>query len=196
MEITNLNQLDFSKPYTVKEYLSWTFDEKVELFKGYLAKMSPAPNSNHQIISQNLNRYFLNYFYKQPCKVFAAPFDVYLPMVTGNGDTIVQPDICVVCDTAKIEKQGCVGSPDLIVEILSPGNSSKEIKNKYDIYQEAKVKEYWIIYPSECVVQIYKLVNEEYFAEKPLTKGDMATSHLFNGLQIDLNEVFENLLDI
>lgn len=89
-----------------------------------------------------------------------------------------------------------MGSPDLIIEILSPDNSTKELKNKFEIYQEAKVKEYWIIYPSERVLQLYELINDIYVAKKPLTKGDLATTNLFVGLQIDLNEVFENLIDI
>ena len=196
MDILDINHLDLNKQYSISDYISWKFKERVELLRGYVAKMSPAPNISHQIISAEISRQLLNFFFKKSCKVFVAPFDVYLPLSTYGGQNIVQPDLCVICDNSKLEKKGCVGTPDLIVEILSPGNSRKEVRDKFEIYQEAGVKEYWIIYPSECVVQIYKLINEEYFAEKPLTKGDIATSHLFNGLQIDLNEVFENLLDI
>ncbi len=191
MEITDISQLDFTKQYTIADYLSWKFKERVELLKGYVAKMSPAPNSYHQIISAELSRVLFNYFHKKPCKAFAAPFDVYLPNHKNTGQTIVQPDLCVICDLEKIEKKGCVGAPDLIVEILSPGNSRKEVIDKYEIYQEAGVKEYWVIYPAEQVLQVYSLENAIFVAKKPKAPGDMYECQLFPELQINVESIFE-----
>jgi hypothetical protein len=106
LEITEISQLDLTKQYSMVDYLSWKFKERVELLKGYVAKMSPAPNSGHQIISWNLASEFSIVFKNKPCKAFAAPFDVYLPKNSKSGQTIVQPDLCVICDTSKIEKKG------------------------------------------------------------------------------------------
>lgn len=191
MKILDIKQLDLDKQYSIADYLSWKFKERVELLKGYVTKMSPAPNTSHQIISAELSRQLLNFFYKKSCKVFVAPFDVYLPLSSNEGQTIVQPDLCVICDPSKIEKKGCVGTPDLIVEILSPGNSRKEVIDKFEIYQEAGVKEYWVFYPAEQVLQVYKLENGVFIAEKPKASGDLYRCDIFIGLEIDLEAVFE-----
>ncbi len=191
MEITDISQLDLNKEYTMVDYLSWKFKERVELLKGYVAKMSPAPNSYHQIISAELSRQLFNFFHKKPCKAFAAPFDVYLPTQGNAGQTVVQPDLCVICDSSKIEKKGCVGAPDLIIEILSPGNSRKEVIDKYEIYQEAGVKEYWVIYPAEQVLQVYVLENATFVAKKPKAPGDIYANKLFPELKINVESIFE-----
>ena len=156
MKITNFSELDLKKQYSFKDYLSWQFNERVELFRGFIAKMSPAPSSFHQNYSGNINFAIRSFLKSKPCKVFYAPIDVYLP--TKDKKTVVQPDIIVVCDLNKIEKKGCVGAPDIAIEILSPGNSSKEMNDKYDLYEEAGVKEYWVVFPEEQVVQIYENV--------------------------------------
>jgi Uma2 family endonuclease len=191
MEITDISQLDLGKQYTFVDYLSWKFKERVELLKGYVAKMSPAPNSGHQIVSWNLASEFSVFFKNKKCKAFAAPFDVYLPSLGNAGQTVVQPDLCVICDLAKIEKKGCVGAPDLIVEILSPGNSRKEVIDKYEIYQEAEVKEYWVIYPAEQVLQVYVLENATFVAKKPKAPGDIYESEIFPELKINVESIFE-----
>src|SRR5207237_8490272 len=99
------------------------------------------------------------------------PFDVYL--VKPEQDykktrNVVQPDLCIICDKEKIKKFGCVGSPDLLVEILSPSTASKDLKQKYELYEEYGVKEYWVVYPSEKVIQIYTLEDGNYRALKPI----------------------------
>lgn len=191
MEITDISQLDLNKEYTTVDYLSWKFKERVELLKGYVAKMSLSPDSGHQIISWNLTSEFSIVFKNKPCKAFAAPFDVYLPSQGFAGQTVVQPDLCVICDIKKIEKKGCVGAPDLIVEILSTGNSRKEVIDKYDIYLEAGVKEYWVIYPAEQVLQVYSLENATFVAKKPKAPGDIYESELFPELKINVESIFE-----
>lgn len=194
MEITSLDQLDLSKTYTIQDYVSWKFKEKVELFKGYLSKMSPAPNTQHQLIARQIFQEIAWYLKKKTCQVFFAPYDIYLP--TGEGQTVVQPDICVICDRTKIKKLGCVGSPDLVVEILSPGNSRKEMKEKYDLYEEAGVAEYWVVFPSEEVLQIYLLENQQFVPQKPYTAGDIYKSTVLKGFEIEVAQIFENQLDI
>lgn len=191
MAITDINQLDHSKAYNFKDYLSWKISERLELLKGYIHLMSPAPSSGHQVVSTNIFQEFAIFFNKKPCKVFSAPFDVYLPTVSGKGQTVLQPDLCIICDSVKIEKKGCVGSPDLIVEILSPGNSRKEVKDKFEIYQEAELKEYWVVYPAEQVLQVYILENKIFKALPPFTPGDIYQSITLPGFEIEVEKIFE-----
>jgi Uma2 family endonuclease len=134
---------------------------------------------------------------KSKCQVFSAPFDVRLPLppqrIKGNKvDTVVQPDICVICDRDKLDEKGCIGAPDLIVEILSPGNSSKEMREKYELYQEAGVLEYWVVFPSEQVLQRY-LLNESgiYQAQLPNVQDDLVEIAFLPGFQLNVTEIFE-----
>jgi Uma2 family endonuclease len=106
--------------------------------------------------------------------------------------TVVQPDICVICDKTKLDERGCIGAPDLIIEILSPGNSKKEMKTKYALYEESGVQEYWIVFPSEHVLQQYVL-NEQgrYELKNSFTEDEVFNAHIFPELQIDLADIFE-----
>ncbi len=157
--------------------------------------MSPAPGTEHQRISQELGRQFGNFFHRKPCQVFSAPFDVRLPRQGEQGDedifTVVQPDLCVICDANKLDERGCNGAPDLIVEILSPGNSKKEMRDKYEIYEEAGVREYWLVNPAEKTVFIY-LPNEQgrSIGRQPLTEDQAAGSCIFPELEIAPNDLF------
>lgn len=195
--ITSLHQLDFNKHYTYSDYILWQFKERVELLKGRLLPMA-APNVRHQRISFNLSVELGIHFKNKNCDVFAAPFDVRLPLpknkVKGNKiDTVVQPDLCVVCDADKLDKQGCVGAPDLVIEILSPGNSKKEMKDKFELYQEAGVLEYWVIDPEHNIAFAYYLdiATQKYTgAITPLTDDEVLNSKVFEGLEITLQEVF------
>ena len=195
--ITDINQLDFSKQYTYADYLKWQFEERIELLKGFVARLAP-PNVRHQRISGELHRQLANYLYKNACSVYTAPFDVRLTgknKITNKGvTTVVQPYLCVICDKTKLDKRGCVGAPDWIIEILSPGNSKKEIKDKFEIYQESGVKEYWIVQPEEKAVFVYVL-NEagKYIGLQPFIEDDMAASFVLPELSINLKDVFEEL---
>ncbi len=189
--ITSIEQLDISKAYTFKDYLSWKFSERVELLKGYIAKMSPAPTSKHQEISSNLHGGLWSFLQKKPCKVVAAPFDVYLPSIKGDGETVVQPDLCVICDTSKIKKQGCIGAPDLVIEILSLGNSRKEMGIKYQIYEQAGVREYWVVFPYEQVIQQYVL-HEGKFQTIPLAENNVK-SLVLEGFEVDMDTIFDTI---
>ncbi len=195
MAITSLSQLDFSQKYTYGDYIKWQFKERVELLKGIIFPMA-APNVTHQRISSDLHWYLVSYFRKRKCDVFHAPFDVRLPLpknkIKGNKiNTIVQPDLCVVYDAKKLDKQGCVGAPDLVVEILSPGNSKREMRDKFELYEAAGVLEYWIVSPNHKTVLIYVLKDGKFTSKgRPLTDEDILTSELFEGLEIQLNDVF------
>lgn len=191
--ITRLSDLDPEGSYTYADYLLWQFQERVELIRGRIFRMSPAPNLLHQRVSIELSRQLANYFYKKPCQVFAAPFDVRLPVRRRKGldTTVVQPDLCIICDESKLDEQGCAGAPDLVVEILSPGNSTKEMREKFRVYEEAGVREYWIVNPVEKIVLIYiPDANGKYFGLAPVTDEDALRSHIFPALVISLKDVF------
>lgn len=190
--ITNINQLDLNKTYSYADYLLWRFKERVELIKGKILKMSPAPSRKHQEISRNINRVLDQYFYGQKCKLYYAPFDVRIPRQSSDDKevfTVVQPDLCVVCDESKLDDKGCIGAPDLIVEILSPGNSKREMKDKFELYQESGVREYWIVDPNQESVLIYILKNGEYIGLKPVV-DDVAISYIFPDLTVHTNDIF------
>jgi Uma2 family endonuclease len=197
--ITSLDQLDLKERYTYRDYMSWQFKERVELLKGYLFPMA-APNVQHQRIAVTFTIKIGNFLENTNCQLFSAPFDVRLPLpahkIKGDKiDTVVQPDLCVVCDESKLDKQGCVGAPDLIIEILSPGNSKKEMKDKFELYEEAGVLEYWVVDPEHKVVHVYQLNRdmEKFTAVIPaLTDEDTLTSIVFEGLQIPLATIFTN----
>lgn len=194
MEVSRFDQLNPNGHYTYQDYLTWTFPQRVELYRGIPIELSPAPNRRHQEISTEIFGRFFGHLQNKPCKIYAAPFDVRLPIPNKKGkpDTVVQPDLCVVCDESKLDKQGCNGAPDLVVEILSPGNPKREIREKYDLYEEAGVKEYWVIYPDEDTVHVFVLNDaNKFIGLKPLTILDQLTSTVFPELAIDLGVVFE-----
>ena len=105
---------------------------------------------------------------------------------------MVQPDLCVVCDVAKLDQRGCVGAPDLIIEILSPGNTKKEMKEKFSLYEESGVREYWLVQPVDNTVLVYVL-NEDgkFIGLQPFTEDEYISPTIFPDLSIDLMEVFE-----
>ncbi|MEM9932284.1 MAG: Uma2 family endonuclease [Bacteroidota bacterium] len=195
--ISEIHQLDVSKQYTYADYLSWQFDEMIELIRGKIFLMSPAPGLSHQRISSNLHRIIANHFFQQKCQVFHAPFDVRLPLAATQEaydqvDTVVQPDICVVCDEAKLDEKGCAGAPDWIIEIISPSTASKDLTEKFELYQSSGVKEYWIVYP-EGSVYAYALDEKgkyELYPNRPLVKEDMLRPISFPSLIMKLEEVF------
>lgn len=196
--ITQLSQLDLDGHYSYADYLNWRLDETIELIKGKISLMSPAPSLDHQRVSTRLTGILYAQFKKQPCQLFAAPFDVRLydrrKSVVANQDiyTVVQPDLCVICDTGKLDQRGCLGAPDWIIEILSKGNSKKEMQTKFELYRESGVKEYWIVYPFEQAVHQFVLDEEhdKYELLAMFSGEDLATSHVFPDCEVDLQEAF------
>jgi Uma2 family endonuclease len=136
-KVTQLSQLDLTASYSYADYITWQLNEAVELIKGKIQLISPAPNVRHQRLSIYLSSRLFYYFDNKDCQVFSAPFDVRLydrtKSLLANKEitTVVQPDICVICDSGKMDEQGCNGAPDWIIEILSKGNSKKEVKIKH-----------------------------------------------------------------
>lgn len=191
-----LNEVDFSALYSYADYMRFEFEERLEIIKGHLFKMSPAPSRIHQGISANIFVPIYNILKGKPCRVYSAPFDVRLARKSVNDKevfTVVQPDIVVVCDPAKLDQRGCIGAPDIVVEILSPGNNKKELINKYEVYEEAGVKEYWIVSPSDKTFFRYILdENGKFQPTKLLTEGEELTTSIIPGLKLILEEVFED----
>jgi Uma2 family endonuclease len=193
-----LADLDLNQVYTYADYYSWKFAERVELIKGYIFKMSPAPNRIHQELIGELYLKLRNFLDKNSCKVYIAPFDVRLPRKSKKDKdiyTVLQPDLCVVCDSSKLDKRGCIGAPDIVVEVLSPSNSKKELKNKYEAYEDAAVKEYWIVLPNEKAMFIYTLVNGKFTPSNLMASGDVVTSAILPGFQLDLAKLFSGYDD-
>ena len=189
--VLNFSDLDLTKQYSYADYMLWQFQERVELIKGFILKMSPAPNRFHQTVSKNVSFKIYSFFEKHPCNVFVAPFDVRLPIKSKKKDsTVVQPDLCVICDESKLDDQGCNGAPDLIVEIISPNNKKHDIETKYNLYQEAGVLEYWIIEPQERIVLVYTLKDGKYIGLQPKIEGNIIESVLFPDLKISVDDAF------
>ena len=187
---------DSSLEYSYADYLKWKFEERVELIKGKIMKMT-APNRKHQDVSGNLFFTVKQFLFDKSCKVYVAPFDVRLPRKNKSTDeeiiTVVQPDVCIICDTTKLDDKGCIGAPDLVIEILSPGNSKKEIRLKYEVYEEAGVKEYWIINPVEENVAVLLLnVSGKFEGARLYATGDIIYSNAVAGLTVNLSDIFQN----
>ncbi|QIW15922.1 restriction endonuclease [Pasteurellaceae bacterium RH1A] len=190
-EITRLEQLDLNRSYSYADYLMWKLKERVEIIKGKIVAMSPAPTRLHQRISMKLTAYFVSVFDNHDCQLYAAPFDVRLPDQNGQIKNVVQPDLCVICDHSKLDDRGCIGAPDLVVEILSMGNSKREIKHKFELYQESGVSEYWVVNPSQEYIQIYVLENGRYIGIAPVSEGEIITSVRFPHLSFSTAKLYE-----
>ena len=187
-----LEEPDLTGTYTARDYITWKSEELMELIRGKIFKMTPAPLRRHQEILMSLGTH-LHLHFRKKCQVYPAPFDVYL-ILTGENwketKNIVQPDLCVICDPEKLHDRGCIGAPDLVVEILSPGTASKDLGIKRDLYEEYGVKELWIIHPQDATIAIHVLENGLYKILPLVAKGQSLQSPSFPELNLDLNEVF------
>ena len=179
------------KRFTYADYKNWDLaqNERYELVNGE-AFMMAAPNSYHQLILMELSRQFANYLVGKPCKIYPAPYDVRLFYEEDESDdTVVQPDISVVCDRKKMGEEGCRGAPDFIAEILSPSNTAIEMQQKFKLYREAGVREYWILEPHHKTLHV-NLLSKETIFPKTFRDCDIAPVEIFPGLLIDLKLVF------
>lgn len=197
MAITKFSQLDLAKRYSYADYLTWQFKERVELFKGYVIKMSTSPSYEHQSSSSFIFNLIFNKVNKRPCQVFSALFDVRLidnKKSTADKEifTVVQPDILVVCDRSKLDSRGVIGAPDLVVEILSPDNSKKEMVSKYELYETNGVLEYWVADPVYKTIQLFHLNNNKYELIKCFYHDEKFESKLFKGLKFKVSDAFNN----
>ncbi|OHD11028.1 MAG: hypothetical protein A2Y41_02745 [Spirochaetes bacterium GWB1_36_13] len=180
--------------YTYSDYLSWNDGKRWEIIEGNIFDMSPAPSREHQKILLALARQFADFLEHKSCEVYTAPFDVRLGVEKNQGDdtieTVVQPDISIICDSSKLDDRGCAGSPDMIVEIISPSTASKDMKNKYNVYEKYGVREYWVVYPFEKIVMVFFLENGSYGKARIFSSEETIESSAVKDLKADLKKVF------
>ena len=189
--------LDLKKRYTYADYLTWMDDVRRELIEGFI-KLFPAPRPAHAKISFNItwNLGAIIQKNKGRCEVYYAPFDVRLPK---NGETaydkiytVVQPDICVICDLSKIDDRGCYGAPDMIIEIISPSTGKRDLNEKFALYEESGVKEYWVVYPDSKAITVFLLQDDgKYDAGSVYEFEGQVPIHIFDEITIDLHDIFQ-----
>lgn len=179
--------------YTYEDYLSWPQTERWELIYGIPYAMSPAPSRLHQQISVELTSQIHNFLRGKSCEVYSAPFDVRLPEASGKNDTVVQPDISIICDQDKLDDLGCQGAPDLVIEILSPATASKDLREKLSLYELSGVKEYWVVDPHDKVVMVFSLdKNLQFGKPRVYSASDEIKSIAIQNMSIKLQPVFKN----
>ena len=185
--------ISYDKIYTYSDYLNFDFDYMVELIRGKIYKMTPAPSVRHQNISNNLSFQFNMALRESVCKLLSAPTDIVLPIENrknGKEHTVVQPDLAIFCDLSILKEKAAFGPPTLVVEILSPHTRKKDIQLKYDIYEEAGIKEYWVIMPNEELLEQFVLEKNKYQRIQTYTREDAVTARAVEGLTVTLEEVF------
>lgn len=162
--------------------------ERWERISGIIYDMTPPPSSQHQSIVSSLNGEFYTYLKEKPCKVFPAPFGVWLE---DDNDNYVEPDITIVCDPSKIKIKGCVGVPDLVVEVLSPTTALKDKRVKLRTYRLSGVREYWIVDPPNQIVEIYKFSENIFTEPQVYGKDETVKVGIFEDLNINLRDIFD-----
>jgi Uma2 family endonuclease len=188
--------LDETKRYTYADYLTWFDDIRRELIDGFIHLMS-APVRIHQAILSEIS-FLLNLFVRKrkgKCHIYYSPFHVRFPKNNETADNkiydVVQPDICVICDLSKLDDRGCIGAPDLIVEILSPSTTKHDCETKFNLYEKFGVREYWIVDPKAKTVSVFLLQSDgKYDAGTKYEHHQKTPVHIFDGLVIDLKEIF------
>jgi len=186
--------------YSYADYLSWADDKMRELINGIFYAFS-APFRNHEETTISFLKKALPFISRRKgkCKIYTAPFDVRLPT---NGETaddkiynVVQPDICVICDPSKLDERGCIGAPDLIVEVISPSSSKRDLNEKFSLYEKSGVREYWVVYPNDKAVVVFILKTNGKYNNGTTYDLIIGPSKVpvktLKGLIIDLKELFE-----
>ena len=196
-----LEKFDENAHYTYADYLEWDENVRAEIINGNVYMMSP-PLTIHQRIAGRLYLKFANFLEGKICEAFIAPFGVRLfPKENKSDDTVVEPDIIVVCDPSKIDELGCNGAPDLIIEILSPSNTRKEMFLKFNLFLEAKVQEYWVVHPLDKAIEVHTFDNGRYFTSVyGLNQSDDKENErvpeiipvsILSGFEIDVKDIFK-----
>lgn len=185
-----------NQKYTYKDYLSWSDNERWEIINGIAYNMSPAPLRYHQKLLRKLLLVIGNWLEGKTCEVYTAPFDVRFPEHENDPDddieTVVQPDLVVVCNPQKLDEKGVKGAPDWIIEILSSSTAKKDWNEKFNLYEKHKVREYWIIDPDSKNAYIFQLNDQGVLMEKTiLEKKGIAECFVLEGLKIDFEEIFK-----
>ncbi|MCO5387567.1 Uma2 family endonuclease [Desulfosporosinus sp.] len=184
------------KNHTYADYLTWPENERWEIIDG-VSYMQSAPKWEHQSISGELYRQISNYLIDKPCKVFAAPFDLCLVEDNEKDDditNIVQPDLVIVCDETKLRKTGYFGVPTLIIEISSPSTARQDRVVKFNRYERACVKEYWIVEPDGKYINVFTLQEDNrYGRPEAYTEEDKVQLSVFTDFIVDLKPVFDGI---
>ena len=180
--------------YTFADCLTWGVDERIEIVDGEAVMMAP-PTTAHQLISGEMFRQLANYLEGKKCRAIPAPFAVRLFEKDGDSpedvDTMVEPDISVVCDSSRLDKHGCKGAPDMVVEILSPSTQRHDRLVKLGLYQRARVREYWIVNPEDQTVQVMLLDDGGVLQlHEVYDRQSVAKVNVLDGCFIELSKVF------
>lgn len=181
--------------YSYTDYLTWNQNERWELLDG-VPYMQAAPSRIHQEISMELSTQFHTYLKGKTCRVFAAPFCVRLDVEKNDNDVknVVEPDITIVCDSSKLDERGCKGSPNMIIEILSIASGKNDKLIKFNKYEKAGVKEYWIVEPDQKLISVFILqANGSYGRPEIYSEEDKIKVSIFPDLEIDLKPVFDTV---
>jgi Uma2 family endonuclease len=191
--------LDSNRRYTYADYLTWIDNKRRELIDGFIKMMSPAPLPFHQKINGKLFVALHNIVQKNngKCEVFFAPFDVRLPKNGETDDdeiyTVVQPDICIICDLSKIDNRGCLGAPDFVAEILSKSTEHHDTHEKLTLYETAGVREYWVV-SQEGWVNVFILQPDGKYSDAIVyNKNQKVPVNIFNSIEIDLKTVMQEI---
>lgn len=176
--------------YTYEDYLNWSEDERIELIDGKIYYMS-APTEKHQRLLVALTLRFGIYLHGKPCKVYVSPFDVRIDLGLAK-DSVVQPDLIVICDNEKLDERGLNGEPDLVIEIVSSSNPNHDKVLKYNKYLQVGVKEYWIVDPvkNEVMVNLLSEKKDRYITTIH-TKADVIKVHILDGLSVNIADLFD-----
>lgn len=187
---------DYNRVYTYGDYLNFDIEEMVEIIRGKIFRMSPAPRVRHQTISMNISSIVFNELKEKKCKVFHAPVDVVLPIENkkrNKSTTVVQPDICVICNPDIIEDKAIFGVPDFIIEIVAGKDVKKDTQIKFDLYEEAGVGEYWIVLADIKLVEVFILENGKYQRFKAFSEDDVIPVKTIPGFSISIEEIFSGV---
>lgn len=180
--------------YTYGDYLNWPETQRWELIEGVPCDMTPAPSRRHQRLLTQLAVSIGSYLDGKPCQLYLAPFDVRLPRGTEADeevDTVVQPDLVVVCDAAKLDDRGCRGAPDWVIEILSPSTAARDHIEKRALYEKHGVREYWLVHPTDRLVMVYRRDESGRYGAPAVYAADRQVAvGIFEDLTLDLKRVF------
>ncbi|MDD2658111.1 MAG: Uma2 family endonuclease [Methylococcales bacterium] len=164
--------------YTYADYAQWSGDERWELIDGAAYAMT-GPLRIHQEVVSELGRQIGNFLQGKPCRVYVAPFDVRMPREDEDDskvETVVQPDLSIICDKSKLDKLGCRGAPDWIVEVLSPSTALKDMNTKRSLYEQHGVQEYWIIHAEDRWLMVYTLDAQKKYGQPGVFGMDEPTA--------------------
>lgn len=182
--------------FTFADALDGNGDERIEVINGEVFLMAP-PSRIHQKICMELSRQLANFLEGKQCEIYPAPFEVRLFEQGGDCpkdvDTVVEPDISIICDKRKLDTYGCKGAPDLVMEVLSPSTQRHDQLVKLNLYQQAGVREYWIVDPENRIARVMLLTSSHTFkTHEVYRRGDIAKVSVLEGCYIELNKVFSD----